>query len=60
MPYFPDLLSMRLCLSLWLGPPNSTSLPVVHDALHDGVASLSSAKSVPYLDDVAASFETRI
>ena len=36
MPYFPDLLSMRLCLSLWLGPPNSTSLPVVHDALHDG------------------------
>ena len=50
-PYLPDFPSIRLSSSLWLGPPNSTSLPWCTTRSTIAAASLSSAKTVPYLPD---------
>ena len=49
--YLPDLPSMRLSSSLWLGPPNSTSLPWCTMRSTIAAASLSSANTVPHLEN---------
>ena len=48
-PYCPDLPSMSEFSSLWLGPPNSTSLPWCTTRSTMAAASLSSANTVPHL-----------
>ena len=48
-PYCPDLPSMSEFYSLWLGPPNSTSLPWCMTRSTMAAASLSSANTVPHL-----------
>lgn len=50
--YLPDLPSMRLYLSLWLDPLNSTSLPWCTTRSTMAAVSLSLAKSVPYLENL--------
>lgn len=50
-PYLPDLPSMRLSSSLWLGPPNSMSLPWCTTLSTIAAASLSSAKTVPHFEN---------
>lgn len=47
--YLPDFPSMRDSSSLWLGPPNSTSLPWRTTRSTMAAASLPSAKTVPHL-----------
>ena len=49
--YLPDFPSIRLSSSLWLGPPNSTSLPWCTTRSTIAAASLSSANTVPHLPD---------
>ena len=49
--YLPDFPSIRLSSSQWLGPPNSTSLLWRLTRSTIAAASLSSAKTVPYLPD---------